>query len=149
MASKKKILGIDIGGSGVKGAPVHVKQGVLLAERFRLPIMLSETNIRGTFHDRLSWLTFMEEQCEAAAARHDFRGFCWYPSIDSTDWCNCCTRATGTVDPQGIWGLSPSRWERIPSDLSVWYSLLAAGMASAVDLPAYELSEPLANNLRP
>ncbi len=32
-----KILGIDIGGSGVKGAPVDTKQGVLLAERFRIP----------------------------------------------------------------------------------------------------------------
>lgn len=31
-----KILGIDIGGSGVKGAPVHTKKGVLLAERYRL-----------------------------------------------------------------------------------------------------------------
>lgn len=32
-----KILGIDIGGSGVKGAPVHVKKGALLAERYRIP----------------------------------------------------------------------------------------------------------------
>jgi polyphosphate glucokinase len=31
------ILGIDIGGSGVKGAPVDVTTGELLAERFRLP----------------------------------------------------------------------------------------------------------------
>jgi polyphosphate glucokinase len=30
------VLGIDIGGSGIKGAPVDVEQGVLLAERFRL-----------------------------------------------------------------------------------------------------------------
>jgi len=33
----KKALGIDIGGSGVKGAPVHLKRGELLAERFRIP----------------------------------------------------------------------------------------------------------------
>ena len=31
------ILGIDIGGSGVKGAPVDVARGELLAERFRVP----------------------------------------------------------------------------------------------------------------
>ena len=31
------ILGIDIGGSGIKGAPVDVTSGTLLAERFRLP----------------------------------------------------------------------------------------------------------------
>ena len=31
------ILGIDIGGSGVKGAPVDVRAGALTAERFRVP----------------------------------------------------------------------------------------------------------------
>jgi polyphosphate glucokinase len=33
----KEILGIDIGGSGIKGAPVDVDSGNLLAPRFRLP----------------------------------------------------------------------------------------------------------------
>ena len=32
-----KILGIDIGGSGIKGAPVDTKTGVLLAPRYRIP----------------------------------------------------------------------------------------------------------------
>ena len=32
-----KALGIDIGGSGIKGAPVDVKTGKLLAPRFRIP----------------------------------------------------------------------------------------------------------------
>jgi polyphosphate glucokinase len=32
-----KILGIDIGGSGIKGAPVNVDRGAELAERFRVP----------------------------------------------------------------------------------------------------------------
>src|SRR3954470_21028601 len=31
------ILGIDIGGSGVKGAPVDVASGTLAAERYRIP----------------------------------------------------------------------------------------------------------------
>jgi len=30
------ILGIDIGGTGIKGAPVHTEQGHLLAERYRV-----------------------------------------------------------------------------------------------------------------
>jgi polyphosphate glucokinase len=30
------VLGIDIGGTGVKGAPVDIEQGTLLAERFRV-----------------------------------------------------------------------------------------------------------------
>jgi len=33
----KKILGIDIGGSGIKGAPVDIKTGKLLEERYRVP----------------------------------------------------------------------------------------------------------------
>ncbi|HEY4691057.1 MAG TPA: ROK family protein [Anaerolineae bacterium] len=32
-----EILGIDIGGSGIKGAPVDVDTGLLLAERYRIP----------------------------------------------------------------------------------------------------------------
>jgi polyphosphate glucokinase len=32
-----EILGIDVGGSGVKGAPVDVKKGALTADRFRVP----------------------------------------------------------------------------------------------------------------
>lgn len=32
-----KVLGIDIGGSGIKGAPVDTKRGELLAPRFRIP----------------------------------------------------------------------------------------------------------------
>lgn len=31
------LLGIDIGGTGIKGAPVDVNTGTLLAERFRIP----------------------------------------------------------------------------------------------------------------
>jgi len=33
-----EILGIDIGGSGIKGAPVNIRNGKLLAERHRIPI---------------------------------------------------------------------------------------------------------------
>lgn len=33
---KNKYLGVDIGGSGIKGAPVHVKKGVLISDRYRV-----------------------------------------------------------------------------------------------------------------
>lgn len=33
----RKILGIDFGGSGIKGAPVDTKTGKLIGERFRIP----------------------------------------------------------------------------------------------------------------
>ncbi|MBN1217874.1 MAG: ROK family protein [Anaerolineae bacterium] len=32
-----EILGIDIGGSGIKGAPVDIKRGILAADRHRIP----------------------------------------------------------------------------------------------------------------
>jgi polyphosphate glucokinase len=32
-----KVLGVDIGGSGIKGAPVSLEKGTLLAERLRIP----------------------------------------------------------------------------------------------------------------
>jgi len=32
-----EVLGIDIGGSGIKGAPVDIEKGLLLAERHRIP----------------------------------------------------------------------------------------------------------------
>jgi polyphosphate glucokinase len=37
MAKFPSILGIDIGGSGIKGAPVNVKTGEMLTERHRIP----------------------------------------------------------------------------------------------------------------
>src|SRR5512134_591202 len=35
--NSKKIVGIDVGGSGIKGAPVDIKTGKLLDERHRIP----------------------------------------------------------------------------------------------------------------
>lgn len=37
MGSTKYVVGIDIGGSGVKGAPVRAKTGALVTDRFRIP----------------------------------------------------------------------------------------------------------------
>lgn len=33
----KEVLGIDIGGSGIKGAIIHTKKGILKTERYRIP----------------------------------------------------------------------------------------------------------------
>jgi hypothetical protein len=117
------------------------------ARRYGLPIMLSETNLRGSCLDRLTWLKFMEEQCEQLALQEDFRGFCWYPAIDSTDWCHFCQKATGTVDPQGIWMLDQFRWDRHTSDLSENYIQLASGHRAAADLPAYSFTPETAQHV--
>ena len=133
--------------------PVSSPQGFAsLAEdysrRYQKPLILMETNIRGTVTDRISWLKYMEEQCELFVQRGgDLRGFCWFPSIDSTDWNHLCARCTSSVDPQGIWWLDEKRWNRHASELSYWYSRLAAGRATAADLPSYPFLEPLAHDL--
>ena len=45
-----KVLGIDIGGSAVKGAPVETTTGRLLAERFKIetPVQLSPDEMANT-----------------------------------------------------------------------------------------------------
>ncbi len=135
---------VDLGraniGAAVRRPAGFAQLGRMYSDRFLVPVFLGETNIRGSYLDRLTWLKFMEEQCETLAEGIDFRGFCWYPSIDSTDWCHLCTKASGIVDPQGIWGLDEQRWHRVPSELSQAYSALARGSKRAADLPAYRFS---------
>jgi beta-glucosidase/6-phospho-beta-glucosidase/beta-galactosidase len=101
-------------------------------ERYKFPVMLSETNLRGTVVERIAWLKMMEAECEELAVRgRDFRGFCWYPSIDTTDWWNACTQATGVTDPQGIWSLDPKTMQRVDTELSEFYTSLAKGKSSS------------------
>jgi beta-glucosidase/6-phospho-beta-glucosidase/beta-galactosidase len=121
------------------------------AERYKLPIMLSETNIRGYVSDRISWLKFMVEQCEqieknAAEIGVSFEGFCWYPFIDSTDWCSLVKVARGCIDPQGIYWLD-NNFRRNASELSELYTALARGQISSQDIPAYSFRAPLDDHL--
>ncbi|MFL6373251.1 MAG: family 1 glycosylhydrolase [Pyrinomonadaceae bacterium] len=128
-----------------------VPTAVEYAERYRLPLMLSETNIRGFISDRISWLKFMVEQCNEIEQKVGqlgvpFEGFCWYPFIDSTDWCSLVTKANGCIDPQGIIWLDDD-YKRNESELSELFASLAKGTATAGDLPAYRFQEPLDEHL--
>ena len=116
--------------------------------RYGLPVMLSETNIGGTPYDRLTWLKFMEQESEKLAAAADFRGFCWFPSIDATDWSSLCTEARCELSPMGIWSLDPERQQRLASPLSDWYVRLAQGKANWRDMPSYLPVAPLDRDLR-
>lgn len=121
------------------------------AERFRLPVMLSETNIRGYVHDRISWLKFMVEQCEEIETKLNrqgisFEGFCWYPFIDSTDWCSLVKEANGNVDPQGIFYLDCNHRRRA-SELSEIFASLARGEITSKDIPAYRFQSPVNEQL--
>ena len=116
-------------------------------QRYNLPIMLSETNTRGHAEDRISWLKYMVEQCERLVQSGvDFRGFCWFPFIDSLDWDSLLCRADRHIDPVGIYWLDEAG-ERHPSELSYWYGALARGEATSASLPCYRFREPLASQL--
>ncbi|HYG63480.1 MAG TPA: family 1 glycosylhydrolase, partial [Thermoanaerobaculia bacterium] len=107
-------------------------------ERYGLPVMLSETNIKGRVSDRLSWLKHMAEECgKVVAAGADFRGFCWFPFVDSTDWCSLVCRAEKKVDAVGIYWLDDDRWARHASELSDCFGRLARGEMSVQALPSY------------
>ncbi len=117
-------------------------------DRYGLPVMLSETNIRGFVFDRVSWLKYMVEQCEQLGGEGvDFRGFCWFPFIDSTDWDSLLRHARGHVDPVGIYWLDTERRHRYPSILSRYYGQLALGEIEASDLPAYRFQPPVDEQL--
>jgi beta-glucosidase/6-phospho-beta-glucosidase/beta-galactosidase len=118
-------------------------------DRYGLPVMLSETNVRGYVFDRISWLKYIVEQCEQLVADGvDFRGLCWFPFIDSTDWDSLLQHARGHVDPVGIYWLDGKREARYPSLLSRYFGQLARGELRAADLPAYEFQPPLDEQLR-
>lgn len=109
------------------------------AERYRCPVMLGETNLRASIDSRISWLKYMVEQCELLQKRLaplglPFRGFCWYPYIDSTDWDSLVRQANRNIDPQGIYALDAS-FERRPSELSEIYAALAKGEIGSAGIP--------------
>jgi hypothetical protein len=116
-------------------------------DRYRIPVFLSETNVGGSVRDRVTWLKFMEQEAEKVASFADFRGFCWFPSIDATDWDSLCTRADKCVSPMGIWSLDKDCRKRRSSELSDWYVRLAKGQATSADLPAYPFAPPLDHDL--
>jgi beta-glucosidase/6-phospho-beta-glucosidase/beta-galactosidase len=114
------------------------------AERYpELPLILSETNIRGTPSDRATWLKHTLEQCERArAAGARLEAYCWFPFIDSLDWNSLLARADGCIDPVGVFWLD-AELERRPSSMSRAFTRAAHG-ASSADLPAYRFSPPVA-----
>ncbi len=111
-------------------------------DRYRLPVMLTETNIRGYPSDRASWLKYTLEQCELAQeAGAELTGYCWFPTIDSCDWDSLLANADGHVDPVGVFWLDENL-DRRHSVMSDCFTLAAAG-AAAAELPAYRFRPPV------
>jgi len=104
-------------------------------DHFRVPVLLAETNLCGSYLDRLTWLKFMEDQCETLAAEADFRGFCGIPLFDSTDWCHLCMKATAPWTRRASGASMAIAGRGTPAKLSDYYIRLAKGTANAADLP--------------
>lgn len=116
-------------------------------ERYRMPVMVTETNVRGATSDRATWLKYVLEQCERARDRGvPIEGLCWFPTIDSTDWDSLLFRCDRHIDPVGMFWLDDD-FDRHESVASTAYSMAAHGFASE-DLPAYRLLEPAATWLQ-
>lgn len=160
-ATRMDVLGLDYychsehqyhkSGSVVPSATPRGFQAVAndYIERYQVPVMLTETNLRGFVQDRVTWLKYMVEQCEHLVEQGvDFKGFCWFPFIDSTDWDTLLQKARGKVDPVGIYWLDRKRHMRNASMLSDYFGMLARGEATSQDIPAYILQPPLDRQLK-
>lgn len=116
--------------------------------RYRRPLMLTETNIRGFVSDRITWLRYMVGQCEELAdGGVPFEGFCWFPFIDSTDWDTLLNLPRGRIDPVGLYWLEEGTLARRDSELVRLYRGLARGALRAADLPAYRFLPPVTRQL--
>lgn len=117
-------------------------------ERYRLPLLLTETNIRGYVSDRISWLKYMVEQCESLVADGlPLQGFTWFPFIDSTDWDSLLNAPRGHIDPVGIYWLEEGNLARRESEFVRLYRGLARGELRGADLPAYRFLTPVSEQL--
>jgi beta-glucosidase/6-phospho-beta-glucosidase/beta-galactosidase len=132
--------------TGIVPSPDPVGLAALImqyAERYEHPLLLTETNIRGTPGDRATWLKHTLGQCGLARDRGAaLGGYCWFPFIDSLDWNSLLSRADRCIDPVGVLWLDESL-QRRSSTMLTSYARAAAGTPSA-QLPAYRFTEATA-----
>jgi len=111
-------------------------------DRYGIPCIVAETNVRGSTYDRATWLKYVLEQCEEAQRRGvQLEGLCWFPLVDSTDWDSLLFRCDGHIDPVGVFYLT-DQLDRRPSAMSTAYTMAAHGFTSA-DLAAYRFLPPV------
>jgi beta-glucosidase/6-phospho-beta-glucosidase/beta-galactosidase len=111
------------------------------AGRYGLPMLLSETNVRGTPGDRISWLRYTLEQYELALSRGvPLHGYCWFPHVDSADWDSLLARCAGRADPVGVLSLGADGGRETTEFTRVWGR--AAAGAPVEELPALRFQPP-------
>ncbi len=109
--------------------------------RYGLPMMLTETNIRGLPSDQTSWLRHTLEQYEMALdAGVPLHGYCWFPQVDSADWDSLLARCAGRADPVGVLVLEPDGSRRRTSFTDAWERAAAGTPVS--QLPAVRFQPP-------
>jgi beta-glucosidase len=135
----------DEQGTNIAPAPPPLSELINeYADRYRLPVALGETNIRGFAADRATWMKYTLEQCELSQHNGvDIRGYCWFPFIDSADWSSLLLGCEGAIDPVGVFWLD-EHLERRTSVMSTTYTAAANG-TRAHQLPAYTLRRPVAD----
>jgi beta-glucosidase/6-phospho-beta-glucosidase/beta-galactosidase len=73
-------------------------------DRYRMPFMLSETNIAGPLAP--GWLAEVwNDSLELRSEGLPIRGFCWYGFVDHVDWDSGLARDRGRVNHCGLAGL--------------------------------------------
>jgi len=111
------------------------------AERYGLPLMLTETNLRGLPSDRATWLRYTLEQYELALSRGvPLHGYCWFPHVDSADWDSLLARCAGRVDPVGVLSIEADGARTRTAFTEAWEAA-AAGVPVA-ELPAVRPQPP-------
>jgi hypothetical protein len=110
--------------------------------RYRLPMMLTETNLRGQPSDRITWLRYMVAEYDLALERGvPLHGFCWFPQVDSCDWDSLLARTAGRVDPVGVVSIDTDTKTRQRTGFTDAWEKVVAGSAAG-DLPAYRFQPP-------
>jgi beta-glucosidase/6-phospho-beta-glucosidase/beta-galactosidase len=111
------------------------------SKRYGLPMLLSETNLRGLPSDRASWLRYTLEQYEIAVNRGvPLQGYCWFPYVDSCDWDSLLSRPAGRADPVGVVSAGDGAARQRTSFTGLWEA--AAAGKPAAELPAYRFQSP-------
>lgn len=133
----------DVGGHAPSPYPVgFAAVAELYGQRYGLPMMLTETNLRGQPSDRISWLRYMLEQYDLGLERGlALHGFCWFPQVDSCDWDSLLARTAGRVDPVGVVSIGGDERTRERTIFTEAWEKVVAG-AGAGELPAYRFQPP-------